>query len=76
MEVLNLLIERDPVVPCSKKARRAVCEEMKFTSTVVVSNYIKNLKEKQAILQTPDGYVFNPLLIPDKEQNAIEILWD
>jgi hypothetical protein len=76
MEVLNLLIERDPLVPCSKKARRAVRDEMKFSTTVVVSNYIKSLKEKQAILQTPDGYVFNPLLIIGKDQNAIELIWE
>jgi hypothetical protein len=76
LEVLNLLIESDSIVPCSKKARRKVADEMRFKNTVVVSNYIKALKDKQAIIQTVDGYKFNPMLIPSKDQNAIEIIWE
>jgi hypothetical protein len=76
LEVLNLLIESDPIVPCSKKARRKVADEMRFKNTVVVSNYIKALKDKQAVIQTVDGYKFNPMLIPSKDQNAIEIIWE
>lgn len=51
-------------------------EQMKFKNTVVVSNYIKALKEKQAVIQTVDGYKFNPMLIPNRDQNAIEIVWE
>lgn len=63
-------------VPCSRKARRRVCEEMRFKNTIVVSNYIKLLKNKRAIIQTADGYIFNPMLIPSEDQNAIEIVWE
>ena len=76
IEVLNLLIEFDPTIPCSKRARRMIMEHMRFKNTVVVSNYIKALKQKQAIIQTTDGYRFNPMLIPSKDQNSIEIIWD
>jgi hypothetical protein len=76
LEVLNLLIETDPLIPCSKRARRTVKEQMRFKNTVVVSNYIKALKDKQAVIQTVDGYRFNPMLIPSKDQNAIEIVWE
>lgn len=76
LEVLNLLITIDPQVPCSRKARRIVCEEMKFKTPVVVSNYIKTLKEKQAVIQTVDGYKFNPILIPFEDQDAVEIIWE
>lgn len=76
LEVLNLLIEKDKVSPCSKKARRLVSEEMKFVSPVVVSNYIKLLRDKQAILKTTDGYAFNPLLLPSEDQNSIEVIWE
>lgn len=51
-------------------------EHMRFKNTVVVSNYIKALKDKQAIIQTVDGYMFNPILIPNKDQYSIEIVWD
>ena len=53
-----------------------IMEHMRFKNTVVVSNYIKALKQKQAIIQTTDGYRFNPMLIPSKDQNSIEIIWD
>lgn len=51
-------------------------EHMRFKNTIVVSNYIKALKNKQAIIQTVDGYQFNPMLIPSKDQNTIEIIWE
>lgn len=76
MEVLRLLIEADPLVPCSRKARRFVQEKMEFKTTIVVSNYIGALKSKQAIIQTVDGYKFNPMLIPSPEQDSIEIIWE
>lgn len=76
IEILSLLIETDPDVPCSRRARRVVKEQMRFKTSVVVSNYIKALKDKQAVIQTVDGYKFNPLLIPSKDQNAIEIIWE
>src|SRR5688572_6809573 len=66
IEVLNLLIEFDPTIPCSRRARRMFMEHMRYKSTIVVSNYIKALKEKQAVIQTVDGYKFNPMLIPSK----------
>ncbi len=76
LEVLSLLIESDPLVPCSRKARRIVTESMRFKTSVVVSNYIKALKDKQAVIQTIDGYKFNPMLIPSEEQNTVEIIWE
>lgn len=75
LEVLNALIEADQLVPCSRKARRIVADLMKFKTTIVVSNYIKILRTKGAIIQTVDGYKFNPLLILSKDCNSVEFQW-
>jgi hypothetical protein len=76
IEVLDALIKADPDVACSRRARRVVTEQLGFSSAIVVSNYIKALKHKQAVIQTIDGYQFNPMLIPNKDQNSVEIIWE
>jgi hypothetical protein len=74
IEVLIDLVEADSVTPCSTRARKKVKEKHGFSSTVVVNNYIKSLKNKGVIIQTTDGYRFMPLVIPPKS-NVLEITW-
>lgn len=76
IEVLDALIRADSITPCSKKARKIVCDEMKFNTPVVVANYIKALRNKKAIIKDNDGYYFNPMLVLQPDQTAIEFVWE
>lgn len=63
INVLAALIDhRETVNLCSPSNKKKVAEVLKLKDFNTLNNYVKKLKDKQAIVQTKDGYDINPLL--------------
>jgi predicted transcriptional regulator len=65
--------------PFSPETKKEIAEEMNRDEHYFLNGYIKNLKEKGALLPTEETgvYDFHPLLIPEGERHIIiELDWN
>jgi len=47
---------------CSAKNKKLVAEKLGIEDYSTLNNYVKRLKDKGAIINTPDGYKLTPVL--------------
>ena len=59
----------------STEGRKVLREKMSFTSPNTVNVYIKNLKDKKAVLAKNGGYIVNPVLNPT-DSLTIDFIWN
>ena len=68
----NLIDLSETVNLCSPANKRKVAEIMEIKDHNTLNNYVKRLKDKNAIVQTKNGYGLSPLL--RKEQVQINVI--
>lgn len=73
LRVLASLIDnKETVNLCSIANKQKVAKELKIKDFNTLNNYVKKLKDKKAIVMTPDGYALTELL--KTRHIAIEII--
>jgi DNA-binding MarR family transcriptional regulator len=61
--VLSYLIDLKKTTNlCSAKNKKLVAEKLGIQDYSTLNNYVKRLKDKGAIITTPDGYKLTPVL--------------
>jgi F0F1-type ATP synthase epsilon subunit len=68
----NLIDLRDTVNLCSPANKKKVADKMEIKDHNTLNNYVKRLKDKNAIVQTKNGYDIAPIL--RKESVQINII--
>lgn len=68
----NLIDLRETVNLCSPTNKKKVAEKMEIKDHNTLNNYVKRLKDKNAIVQTKNGYDISPFL--KKESVQINIV--
>lgn len=62
--------------PFSTDMKKKVSDRLGRDDFNTLNNYIKNFKDKKAILSTDDGYRINPVLMPKENESRIIINLD
>tara|TARA_R110000744_G_scaffold5893_1_gene20763 strand:+ start:83 stop:403 length:321 start_codon:yes stop_codon:yes gene_type:complete len=73
LQVLSKLIDLGQTKDlCSVTNKKLVSDDMGIKDYNTLNNYVKRLKDKNAIKKTVDGYILNPVLVR-KNDVVIEI---
>ena len=76
LEILSKFVDLSTTVNlCSAENKRAVAESLGMADPNTLNNYVKRLKDKNAIQKTKNGYRLSPLLKIDSKVN-LEIIFN
>lgn len=64
-------LKEHKIDPFSTEIRKQIAEELKMENADSINNYVKALKDKQAIRLIKGRYVFNPLVVKQEDEEAI-----
>lgn len=76
LQILAAFIDHGETVNlCSPANKKKVAELLKIKDHNTLNNYVKRLKDKKAIVTTPNGYALAPMLYKGEVQINILPQW-
>ena len=65
LEILGALMQKSPDGNdlCSLKVKKELAKEFHYSSELIVTQHIRNLRMKKAIIKTQSGYKLNKVLL-------------